>query len=152
MNFFFDTSALVKYFHVEKGTDIVTALIHNADNKILVLEVARIELMSALFRKYRDRVINNEQLELAIAGFEVEFRTFKVEPLNQLVAIEAEELVKKYGKSEGLRTLDALHLGSFRLLAEEDWVFVSADDVLCNTARLEGFRVINPCNNDKDCL
>jgi len=148
MNLFFDTSVLVKYFHVEKGTERVTALIHNADNNVFVLELARIEMMSAFFRKYRDHVIDNDQLELAIAGFEVEFRTFKVEPLNQLVACEAEDLLKKYGKSEGLRTLDALHLGSFRLLAEEDWVFVSADEVLCHTAQLEGFRVINPCNEE----
>lgn len=70
--------------------------------------------------------------------------------MNQIVASEAEELLKKYGKSEGLRTLDALHLGSFRLLAEEDWVFVSANDVLCHTARLEGFRVINPCNKNEE--
>jgi hypothetical protein len=52
--------------------------------------------------------------------------------------------LKKYAKSKGLRTLDALHLGAFRLLADNDWIFVSADEVLCNTAELEGFRVINP--------
>ncbi|MDX1957941.1 MAG: hypothetical protein SFU98_05180 [Leptospiraceae bacterium] len=33
MNLFFDTSALVKYFHEEEGTDIVTSLIKN-ENKI----------------------------------------------------------------------------------------------------------------------
>jgi len=146
MNLFFDTSALVKYFHIEEGTDKVTALIRNSDHEIWVLELARIEFMSALFRRYREHIINDEQLGLAISGFETEYSTFNVEPLNQIVASEAEALLKKYGKSEGLRTLDALHLGAFRLLAEEDWIFVSADEVLGNVVQIEGFRVINPCN------
>jgi len=149
MNLFFDTSALVKYFHIEEGTEQVTALIHDSDHELWILGLARIEFISALFKKYRSRVIDGEQLDLAIAGFEVEYTTFNVEPLSPSVTREAEELLKKYGKYEGLRTLDALHLGAFRLLADEGWVFVSADEVLCNTARLEGFRVINPCRKNE---
>jgi hypothetical protein len=34
MNIFFDTSALVKFFHEEPGTKIVTDLINNPDNNI----------------------------------------------------------------------------------------------------------------------
>jgi len=141
---FFDTSALVKYFHVEKGTEQVTALINDSCNE--VLELARIEFISALFRKYRMKSINDNQLELAIGGFEEEYNGFNVAPLSQLVALEAESLLKKYGKIEGLRTLDALHFAAFRLLAESDWYFVAAD-VLCNTVQLDGFNVINPCKS-----
>jgi predicted nucleic acid-binding protein len=56
---FFDTSALVKYFHVEEGTEQVTALINDSHNEIWVLELARIEFISALFRKYRAHIIND---------------------------------------------------------------------------------------------
>lgn len=50
MNLFFDTSALVKYFHEEAGTDTVTGIITDPDNKIFVSELVRIEFLSALHR------------------------------------------------------------------------------------------------------
>jgi len=34
LNLFFDTSALVKYFHLESGTDQVVELIDNTENQI----------------------------------------------------------------------------------------------------------------------
>jgi len=71
MNLFFDTSALVKYFHIEEGTEQVTALIHDSAHEVWILGLARIEFISALFKKYRARVIDSDQLDLAIAGFEV---------------------------------------------------------------------------------
>lgn len=145
MILFFDTSALVKYFHIEEGTEQITALINDSNNEIWVLELARIEFISALFRKYRAHLITNNQLESAIEGFETEYASFNIEPLSQPVAFEAEYLLKKYGKTEGLRTLDALHFAAFRLIAEEGWYFVAADEVLCQTVQLEGFKVINPC-------
>jgi predicted nucleic acid-binding protein len=74
---FFDTSALVKYFHVEEGTEQVTTLINDPDNDIWVLELARVEFISALFRKYRTYIINDNQLESAIGGFEAEYSHFK---------------------------------------------------------------------------
>lgn len=38
MNIFYDTSALVKFFHEEVGTAIVTEQINNQENKIYVSE------------------------------------------------------------------------------------------------------------------
>ncbi len=145
MNLFFDTSALVKYFHLEEGSEKVVLLIQDSNNKVWISGLARIEFISALLKKYRTRVIDSDQLDLAIAGFEVEYTSFNVEPLSSSVGREAEKLLQKYGKSNGLRTLDALHLGGFSLIVDQNWVFVSADEILCHIAQLEGFKVINPC-------
>ena len=43
MILFFDTSALVKLFHEEKGSDVVTHLIKQRDNEIWVSELEAIE-------------------------------------------------------------------------------------------------------------
>jgi len=145
VNLFFDTSALVKYFHLEEGSEKVVLLIQDSNNKVWISGLARIEFISALLKKYRTRVIDSDQLDLAIAGFEVEYTSFNVEPLSSSVGREAEKLLQKYGKSNGLRTLDALHLGGFSLIVDQNWVFVSADEILCHIAQLEGFKVINPC-------
>jgi uncharacterized protein len=52
MKIFFDTSALVKYFHEEDRTTIVTNLILNPKNVIFVSELSKLEFLSALHRRY----------------------------------------------------------------------------------------------------
>jgi predicted nucleic acid-binding protein len=50
VNLFFDTSALVKYFHPEAGTAHVIELMDNASNTLWVSDLARIEFINALYR------------------------------------------------------------------------------------------------------
>jgi hypothetical protein len=52
--------------------------------------------------------------------------------------------LKEFGEGHGLRTLDALHLATFVLLADVDWIFVAADQQLVEIARTRGFQVFNP--------
>ncbi len=146
MKLFIDSSALVKFFHKEEGSQRVTDLIVSEDNEIWISEIAGIEFISALARRFRNKEINEENLTNAISGFEEQLSTFNVEPLGHAVIKEAESLVIQHGKSEGLRTLDALHPGTFNLIAEEDWVFVAADENLCKVVHQMGYRFINPVN------
>lgn len=115
MNLYFDTSALVKFFHKEPGTDIVSSLVKNEKNEIYVSELAKIEFLSVLYRKFRNNEIKDEKLDQAVAGFEEQLNNFYIEPLRHAVVNEAEQLLRKYGKIHGLRTLDALQLGTFSL-------------------------------------
>lgn len=147
MNLFFDTSALVKFFHEEQGTEIVTGIITDDENTIYVSGLARIEFTSAIYRRYRSREIDNYSLMEALKGFDEEFLQFNVEPLGSAVLQEAENLLKSFGKSYGLRTLDALHLATFVLIKEADWFFVACDDNLINTAKAIGAMVFNPLKN-----
>jgi len=41
---FFDTSALVKLFHIEKGSDAVESIISNHENQIWALETEDTQL------------------------------------------------------------------------------------------------------------
>ncbi len=59
---------------------------------------------------------------------------------------EAENLLKSYGKTYGLRTLDALHLAAFSLISESDWTFVTADIKQNEVAQAMGFSTIFPIN------
>ena len=40
---------------------------------------------------------------------------------------ESRSLIMKFGKEFGLRTLDALHIAGWIMVAEPDWEFVSSD-------------------------
>lgn len=144
MKLFFDTSALIKFFHEEEGTSAVTALINSGANEVWISELARVEFFSALFRRARNREITDTQLADAISGFDDEAASFNCEPFGHATIKEAESILKQYGKSLGLRTLDALQLSAFSLIAEKDWYFVSADSNLCQIVQSHGYTAINP--------
>lgn len=144
MNLFFDTSALVKFFHEEEGTDIITDLILEQNNEIWISELGRLEFISAVFRRFRNKELDEGQLNTAIDSFENQISGFNVEPLRHAVLEIAELFIKKHGRTHGLKALDALHPGAFSLISEKDWSFVVADDNLCKVAEVIGFTTINP--------
>lgn len=144
MKVFFDTSALVKYFHEEEGTDIVTPLIENMDNDVWISELAFVEFVSALQKKYRAGVLGKREIALALDGFTETCAGFSVEPMGHSISQEAIALLNQYGPTHNLRTLDALQLAAFSLIAESDSTFVSADINLCAVAALAGYTVMNP--------
>jgi len=148
MILFFDTSALIKFFHEEKGSKTVTSLITSNNNEIWISELARIEFLSAIFRRLRNKEIDDKQLGEAVKGFEEQVNLFNVEPLGQAILKEAEFLLKRYGKTKRLRTLDALQLGTFSLISEKDWFFVATDDALCEIVKGLGFKTINPLKEE----
>jgi len=144
LNLFLDTSALVKFFHEEKGSQKVIELLSARENEIWVLELVKIEFTSALYRRYRNKEVQENELDEAIYHFEEELNSFHVEPLGQTILKEAENLIKCFGKTHGLRTLDALHLGAFHLISENDWYFVASDESLCQLVQNMNFHCINP--------
>jgi len=151
MRFFFDTSALVKLFYVESGTELVTQIIEQADSEIWISDLARLEFTSALYRRYRNKDLDEIKLHIATTYFEKQSDDFNIEPLNQLVIDEAGLFLKKYGKYHGLRTLDALHLATYSLISEHGWCFVTSDAVLADVANRAGFLSLNPQQtNDMD--
>ena len=147
MKFFFDTSALVKFFYVESGTEIVTQIIEHTASEIWISDLARLEFTSALYRRYRNKSLDEIKLHTATTYFDKQLVSFNIEPLNQLVIDEAGMLLKKYGKEYGLRTLDALHLSTYSLISEQEWCFVTSDTVLADVAKLAGFLSLNPLQN-----
>ena len=48
MILYFDTSALVKLFSDEAGSESVKQLVNNPSNEVIVLELALIEILSAV--------------------------------------------------------------------------------------------------------
>lgn len=144
MNYFLDTSALVKYFHQEAGSGVVESVIDSEENEIWILDIARIEFLCSLHRRFRDRGLSELDLISAVEGFNDAINEFHIEKTGTPVVEEAENLVKQYGKVDGLRTLDALHLASFNLLANSDWVFMASDIKLCSVVKKMGYSVLNP--------
>ena len=80
LNLFFDTSALVKIFHKEIGSETVVELIGKSDSVLWMSELAKLEFVSALHRKLRMDEIAEHQLEEVLSIFGDEQKRFRVEP------------------------------------------------------------------------
>lgn len=144
MNLYFDTSALVKYFHDEDGSDIIINLIDSGENDIWVLDLSRVEFYSAILRKYRLKEIDIHQFNESRNSFDEKYTLFNIIYISQPIFDEAENLLIKYGFENGLRALDSLHLSAFNLIANEDWKLVTSDDLMCKIVNVLEYDIINP--------
>ncbi len=143
MNVFLDTSALVKLFHEEKGTEAVTDFIKKT-NVIWISELAKLEIISAFCRMLRRKDINVIEFNRVLELCDEQMSSFKVIPLGSVTLEQAGYLLKEFGIRFSLRTLDAIHLAAFTLLADKSWKFIAADEAMCNIARLLSYDTINP--------
>ena len=144
MTYFFDTSALIKIFSNESGSAEVKEFVINPKAECWISDLAFVELYSALFRKFRNSEITQQQLEIAASGIKEQLDSFNIFPLGKSTIEESITLIKKFGKDYGLRSLDALHISSWRLCSEKDWVFVSADKTQLKVVEQLNGKVINP--------
>ena len=141
MNVFFDTSAIVKLFSVEPGTEEVEKIINEANNEIWLLELAETELLSAVYRKLRNNEIARQKINQIRKEISLQMKWFNMIPLNSEILREANRLVAEYGLDFGIRTLDALHIGGWLSVADTEWLFVTADKVQAELVKRIGFKV-----------
>jgi len=144
MNLFFDTSALVKFYQEEEGTDLVSELILERSNNLMISELARLEFISSLMRSYRNGEIDQGNLDEVISGFNADLQRFTVEYLNEKVLRKAEIILREVGGVLFLRTLDVLQLAAFQLIEGEGTCFVTSDSRLEKAAIKLGAKTINP--------
>ena len=111
------------------------------DNQLWALDLARVELASAFCRRFRTGEITETELSQAIKGVDDCSGSVSFEPLSRTVILEAEKLMRQYGKAEVLRTLDALHVAAAMLIAQSTWVFATADVRQAVVARRAGLKV-----------
>jgi len=139
--YFFDTSALVKRYHRESGSDRINAIFDDQDNVLIISELAIVEMASALQRKRNRGEITLHAMNGAMAQFDNAV-------LNDLIVLgfrsgfiqQARDLVRQ----RSLRTLDALQLTAALEFSALAPVFVCADEGLCRAASNVGLVVLNP--------
>jgi len=144
--FFLDSSALIKLYHQEPGTERVEEIFATADATLVISELATVELRSALARKVRTGEITVQAEEEVVRNFDQDCADrFMSEPLTSAVVHQAKELLKKHGHQRALRSLDAIQLATFAIVrAREEVVFVCADGRLCGIVEAEGHSALNP--------
>lgn len=148
MNYFFDSSALAKWFHEEAGTDEVASILLKQSRRIFVTHLTKVELLSVAGIKQRSGVIDAVRGKAFMDDVLVTFamRDLIMMRIRDEDFALAGKLVRKYSGTKRLRTLDALHLASAMRCRARNRVdyFVTADAALAEIAELEGFATLTP--------
>ncbi len=144
MNIFLDTSALVKFYHEEEGTASITALILDCCGDIFISELAKLEIISSICRRFRSKEIDEDAYQEAVEAFREDLQRYKLVPLTCLVLKKAELILLDMAPTTGLRTLDALHLATFTLGSSSDSLFVAGDKTLLKAAEAIGANIYCP--------
>lgn len=114
--YFFDTSALVKRYHIEAGSETVNSLFDKPDAVFAVASITITEFASAIIRKLSEGVITEEDFRACMSEFSKDIITSVwVVDLDRSHINKGVSLIIKHK----LRTLDSLQLAVFELGARQ---------------------------------
>ncbi|GJL67091.1 MAG: twitching motility protein PilT [Nitrospirales bacterium] len=138
---YFDTSALIKAFLTEQGTDRTKHLLLR-DELAATATITYAEMYSGFSRKHREGGLSTKQYTSVSEEFESYWPTCLQLHLTSEVLLLARDLIKR----NPLRGFDAVHLASaLRLEKEiaEPITFIASDERLLQAADSEGLTFIN---------
>jgi uncharacterized protein len=134
---YWDTSALVKQYIIEQGTESIQQW--QAESAATCM-VAFTEVHSAVMRRRRDGSLAESVARSILRSFRQDWSSYLRVPVHEGVITRGAALIEKHK----LRTLDALHVASALLLQEElgqAIALIAADGDLLEAAAAEGLVV-----------
>jgi uncharacterized protein len=145
--YYLETSALVKLYVREAGTDRLLALTgRSSENRFAILALARVEFRSAVRRRERNGEIPEAIAAQLLETFDrhVEAR-FVTQTVTDYVLDQALLLIDRYV----LRAFDAVQLAGYLVLTTSATggdvpVFVCSDQALLSAAAQEGLPIFDP--------
>lgn len=148
INYFLDSSAIVKKYVVEAGSAWIRTITSSAQTRIFIARIAWVEGVSALSRLEREGKVPLTVVEMAVQLFRYDFEMlYQIIELQDVVADAAGQLVRKHP----LRAYDAVQLASalhllpiFSKSSSDSFTFVSADKRLLAIAQLVGLETADP--------
>jgi predicted nucleic acid-binding protein len=147
MNLFFDTSAVVKLYHKETGTNnLINSLQRHSDNLILLIaDISRLEFRSAVMKRVRIKEIKLKAAQNMVEMFDNDMRMFNVVEVNIIVKNLAMQLLEGIAPKTNLGTLDAIQLATSVLTHQGIAIdyFVACDKRLLSFAK-QYFNTFNP--------
>lgn len=141
--YFFDTSALVKRYAPEPGTEAVDQLVESADAHVVITSLAVVEATSAARRKFNEGTFSSSDVDDLLATFYSEaLSSFEIAPMDETAMALSFDLILEHD----LRALDSVQLSSALLLADsyDDLVFVCSDRELLDVADANGLTTLDP--------
>ena len=150
--YFLDTSALVKRYVPEIGSDWILSITDPAtDNHLAISQITWVEVHSAFARRLRDRSLSAERFDLIVQKVREDFENeYRVIDVDRTLIETATELVMQHPLRayDSVQLASALRFQSTTLLSQPETrlIFVSADNRLLDIAQSAGLAIENPNN------
>lgn len=135
-----DTSALIKRYVEEEGTELVDALWEKSKG-IATSTVAFAEALAAFSRRHREGLLSVKEYKAAVEKFKGDYASLILVPIDTALNHAIETIIKKYP----LRGFDAIHLASalvFGKLKDSGLQFACFDRNLNEAAKKEGLTAV----------
>jgi uncharacterized protein len=148
-HYFFDSSALVKAYIAEAGTNWVRTILDDPQHRISISALAEVEVISALTRRFNEGDLTQIEVDQACDELSQDCAAYLLVDVTSQILEAAVANARKHS----LRAYDAVQLASaiavrIALVATEgnaiDFTLVSADSALNAATRLEGLQVEDP--------
>lgn len=146
-SYYLDSSALLKRYRVESGSEQLASLIDRlgADERVIVSRLTHVEVSAAITRRAKSSFQFNDALPAVLESLDNDMRySFDVVEIGESIMFDAIELARVHG----LRGADAIQLacGRFarRQLVSQEIHFVACDGELNDAAARDGFVVWDP--------
>lgn len=139
--YFFDTSSLVKRYHIETGSEKVDEIFNDPEGIFAIASITIAEFTSVFARKLNEGIISEDDLRICLSEFSKDMiSSFWIIDLERNHINKSITLIMKHN----LRTLDSLQLAVFLDLSPLNPIMVTSDEALLNTTLKEGFQTIRP--------
>ena len=150
MIYFLDTSALLKRYVEEEGSEYIRQLLERPDLSFHQSFLTPLEMTSALYRRHRSGLLSNQELVQILNAYttHTQDRYATILHSNSLMTLAASLIAR-----HPLRTLDTIQLAAALTLQStfpqdaSPLTFVSADDRLIAVAQQEHLLAENPNNH-----
>jgi len=144
---YFDSSALVKRYTEEAGTDFVKSILAT-NGLITTSKLTYPEILSALMRKVRSGEIEKKTVHGIVDKFDKDWDHMLVLDFHNDLLPIVKNLIEKHP----LKAADAIHLSSalwLKLSSMVDVTFIASDSNLLKAAAAEKLQVMNPLDEAK---
>lgn len=147
MIYYLDSSALVKRYAAESGSDRITALVES-DEKIAVSWLALPETLAAVARRAKGGSLSTEDLAAIRNQLHRDLQRFMIVEASGAPVDGIEALIARHA----LRGADSIHLATalwLKKATKTPVVFVAADHELLTAAHAEQLKILNPSEEGK---
>jgi len=138
---YLDTSALIKRFVRELGSDVVAQLLESGE-PVATAKIAFAEVYSGLTRRLREGDLSGRAYSLVCRQFERDWLGYLRVDLHDEILLSARDLIRRHP----LRAFDAIHLASALSLQKalvEEVTFAASDERLVRVADAEHLTTLN---------
>jgi len=151
VTFYFDTSAIVKRYRKEVGSEILDKMFERKELGFTISFWSILEFIVAFSTRIRREELSREALDAVVSRFLKDvLDRFAITSVNDELVASATPLATKHAlpSADCLQLASAIHLKKALEPTKEELVLICSDKDLCKAAEEEGVEFIDPEERD----